>query len=54
VLGRAGIGAFLSEPRFEGLACVFEGPGASGKAVEPADIENAWKLREEGLKARAG
>jgi deoxyribonuclease-4 len=51
-LGRAGIGAFLSEPRFEGLACVFEGPGASGKAVDRADIDNAWKLRKKGLKAR--
>jgi deoxyribonuclease-4 len=51
-LGRAGIGAFLSEPRFEGLACVFEGPGASGKAVDRADIDNAWKLRDKGLKAR--
>lgn len=53
-LGRAGIGAFLSEPRFDGLACVFEGPGASGKAVERADIDNAWQLRDEGLKARGG
>jgi deoxyribonuclease-4 len=51
-IGREGCAAFLSEPRFEGLACVFEGPGASGKAVEPADIENAWRLRDEGLDAR--
>ena len=53
-LGRKGIGAFLSEPRFEGLPCVFEGPGASGKAVEKPDIDNAWKLRKQGLKARGG
>jgi deoxyribonuclease-4 len=52
VLGRKGIAAFLSEPRFEGLPCVFEGPGAAGKAVEKADIDNAWKLRKQGLKAR--
>jgi deoxyribonuclease IV len=52
-LGRKGCAAFLSEPRFEGLPCVFEGPGASGKAVERPDIENAWKLRKQGLKARA-
>jgi deoxyribonuclease IV len=51
-LGRKGCAAFLSEPRFEGLPCVFEGPGAAGKAVEKADIDNAWKLREQGLKAR--
>src|SRR5919198_2647466 len=51
-LGRKGCAAFLSEPRFEGLPCIFEGPGASGKAVEREDIENAWKLRKQGLKAR--
>jgi deoxyribonuclease IV len=51
-LGRVGCAAFLSEPRFDGLACIFEGPGASGKAVDRADIDNAWKLREEGLAAR--
>ena len=34
-LGARGCAAFLSEPRFEGLPCVFEGPGASGKAVSP-------------------
>jgi len=51
-LGRSGCAAFLSEPRFEGLPCVFEGPGAAGKAVERADIDNAWKLRKQGLKQR--
>jgi deoxyribonuclease-4 len=51
-IGKKGIAAFLSEPRFEGLACVFEGPGAAGKAVDKADIDNAWKLRKRGLKAR--
>jgi deoxyribonuclease-4 len=53
-LGREGCAAFLSEPRFDGLACVFEGPGAAGKAVERVDIENALALREEGLAARTG
>jgi deoxyribonuclease IV len=51
-LGRKGCAAFLSEPRFEGLPCVFEGPGHAGKAVDRSDIENAWKLRKQGLKAR--
>ncbi len=51
-LGVKGCAAFLSEPRFEGLACVFEGPGATGKGVEKADIDNAFKLRKRGLKAR--
>jgi deoxyribonuclease IV len=51
-IGPDGIAAFLSEPRFEGLPVVFEGPGAAGKAVERPDIENAIALRERGLKAR--
>jgi deoxyribonuclease IV len=51
-IGQKGIAAFLSEPRFEGLPCLFEGPGAAGKAVEKVDIDNAWKLRKRGLKAR--
>jgi deoxyribonuclease IV len=51
-IGRRGIAAFLSEPRFEGLACVFEGPGGSGKGVEKPDIDNAFALRKQGLAAR--
>jgi deoxyribonuclease-4 len=51
-LGRKGCAAFLSEPRFEGLPCVFEGPGKAGKAVERVDINNALRLRRQGLKAR--
>ena len=51
-IGADGCAAFLSEPRFEGLACVFEGPGAAGKAVQRDDIENAIALREEGLARR--
>jgi deoxyribonuclease IV len=53
-LGRKGCAAFLSEPRFEGMACVFEGPGKAGKAVERPDIQNAWRLRRRGLKDRNG
>jgi deoxyribonuclease IV len=52
-IGPDGMAAFLSEPRFDGLACIFEGPGAHGKQVEADDIANAFKLRERGLKARA-
>jgi deoxyribonuclease-4 len=51
-IGREGMAAFLSEPRFDGLPCIFEGPGASGKQVEPEDMANAFALREAGLKAR--
>jgi deoxyribonuclease IV len=51
-IGRAGIAAFLSEPRFDGLACVLEGPGAKGKAVDRDDMDDAFRMREEGLAAR--
>jgi deoxyribonuclease-4 len=51
-LGRKGCAAFLSEPRFEGLPCVFEGPGAAGKAVDRADVDNMFKLRKQGLSSR--
>jgi deoxyribonuclease IV len=51
-LGRRGCAAFLSEPRFEGLPCVLEGPGAKGKGVDRDDMDDAFTLREEGLAAR--
>lgn len=51
-LGVEGCTAFLSEPRFEGLPCIFEGPGTGGKAVEPLDMAIAWRMRAEGLDAR--
>jgi deoxyribonuclease IV len=51
-LGRKGIAAFLSEPRFEGMACVLEGPGAKGKAVDADDLADAFELRRQGLRAR--
>jgi len=52
-IGADGIAAFLSEPRFEGLPTIFEGPGAEGKAVQLPDIENMRALRERGLAARS-
>jgi deoxyribonuclease-4 len=51
-IGREGIAAFLSEPRFEGLPCVLEGPGAKGKGVDRDDMDDAFRIREEGLRAR--
>ena len=51
-LGREGCAAFLSEPRFEGLPCVLEGPGTAGDSVVREDIQDAFALREEGLAAR--
>jgi deoxyribonuclease-4 len=51
-LGEKGIAAFLSEPRFEGLPMIFEGPGVGGKQVEPEDVEIMKRLRAKGLRAR--
>jgi deoxyribonuclease-4 len=51
-IGAKGMAAFLSEPRFDGLPVIFEGPGQTGKAIERADIEWAKKLRQRGLRAR--
>ncbi len=51
-IGRAGCAAFLSEPRFEGLPCVLEGPGHKGKDVDEIDLADAFKMRKEGLAAR--
>jgi deoxyribonuclease-4 len=51
-LGPEGCGAFLSEPRFEGLPAIFEGPGLEGKAPTAADIARARELRAAGLEAR--
>ena len=53
-LGRKGCAAFLSEPRFEGLPCVLEGPGAKGKAVDADDMAAAFRLRTRGRAARRG
>jgi deoxyribonuclease IV len=53
-LGAEGCAAFLSEPRFEGLPAIFEGPGVEGKAPAKVDIERTKELRVEGLKRRRG
>ena len=52
-IGARGCAAFLSEPRFEGLPCVFEGPGAAGKGVEKPDVDNMYALRRRGLASRS-
>jgi deoxyribonuclease-4 len=52
-LGRTGCAAFLSEPRFEDLPAIFEGPGLEGKAPTEKDVKRANQLRKQGLKARA-
>ena len=51
-LGDRGCAAFLSEPRFEGLPALFEGPGSQGKAPELVDVEKTKALRKRGLASR--
>lgn len=52
-IGARGLAAFLSEPRFEGLPALFEGPGFSGKAAQKEDIDRMKQLRRNGLRSRA-
>src|SRR5215207_3470673 len=51
-LGPRGCAAFLSEPRFEGLPAIFEGPGVEGKAAAKVDVDRMKQLRESGRRAR--
>jgi deoxyribonuclease-4 len=51
-IGDEGLAAFLSEPRFEGLPAIFEGPGIEGKAPAKVDVDAMKRLRERGLAAR--
>jgi deoxyribonuclease-4 len=51
-LGARGCGAFLSEPRFEKLPMLFEGPGVDGSAPAKADVDRMKQLRRNGLRAR--
>jgi deoxyribonuclease IV len=51
-LGDEGCAAFLSEPRFEGMPVILEGPGMEGKGIIPEDIEDAQARRQAGRKAR--
>ena len=53
-IGAEGIAAFLSEPRFDGLPVIFEGPGREGKNVEPVDMAWAYNLRARGLAKQLG
>lgn len=52
-LGREGIAAFLSEPRFDGLPALLETPGREGRGPDAADVAWTRELREEGLSARS-
>ena len=51
-IGARGCAAFLSEPRFEKLPALFEGPGTSGHAPDKVDVDTMKELRANGLRAR--
>jgi deoxyribonuclease IV len=51
-IGARGCAAFLSEPRFEKLPVLFEGPGKAGKAVAKVDVDRMRELRRNGLRSR--
>jgi deoxyribonuclease-4 len=51
-MGRAGLRAFLSEPRFEGLPATLETPGPDKKGPDMKEVSAAKRLRREGLKRR--
>lgn len=51
-MGKHGLSAFLSEPRFEGLPATLETPGPEKKGSSRAEVTAAKRLRREGLKRR--
>ena len=52
-MGKRGLSAFLSEPRFEDLPATLETPGPEKKGSSKAEVTAAKRLRREGLKRRA-
>ncbi len=53
-MGKQGLAAFLSEPRFEGLPATLETPGPSKKGPDKKEVQAAKRLRKAGLKRRKG
>jgi deoxyribonuclease-4 len=51
-MGKRGLEAFLSEPRFEGLPATLETPGPKKKGSDKVEVLAAKRLRREGLKRR--
>ena len=52
-MGKRGLEAFLSEPRFEGLPATLETPGPNKKGPDKKEVQAAKRLRKAGLKRRA-
>jgi deoxyribonuclease IV len=53
-MGKQGLAAFLSEPRFEGLPATLETPGPNKKGPDKKEVQAAKRLRKTGLKRRQG
>jgi deoxyribonuclease IV len=51
-MGKRGLAAFLSEPRFEGLPATLETPGPNRKGSDRKEVQAAKRLRKAGLKRR--
>ncbi len=51
-MGKRGLEAFLSEPRFEGLPATLETPGPNKKGTDKKEVQAAKRLRKAGLKRR--
>jgi len=51
-MGKQGLAAFLSEPRFEGLPATLETPGPNKKGPDRKEVTAAKRLRQAGLKRR--
>ncbi|HEX6687537.1 MAG TPA: deoxyribonuclease IV [Solirubrobacterales bacterium] len=51
-MGKQGLAAFLSEPRFEGLPATLETPGPNKKGPDKKEVAAAKRLRQTGLKRR--
>jgi deoxyribonuclease IV len=51
-MGKQGLAAFLSEPRFEGLPATLETPGPNKKGPDKKEVQAAKRLRQAGLKRR--
>jgi deoxyribonuclease-4 len=51
-MGKRGLAAFLSEPRFEGLPATLETPGPIKKGPDKKEVSAAKRLRKAGLQAR--
>jgi deoxyribonuclease-4 len=51
-MGKSGLRAFLSEPRFVGLPATLETPGPEKKGPDRKEVQAARRLRREGLKRR--